>query len=221
MRETPYALALSWGLLSLGCGQTSDDPAVTPDAAAIPGVAEESPASCTMPSDCDGSDPTGRWRFEESCIAEERILRLEGCPTSELRLLEAEASGSMEFRDGRITSESILRAVMQLTVPSSCMGGTCMELEAALIEAEALEDDPEVSADIGCAQGANACVCDMELESPGPYTSGVPYTEDGGRVRVSGLDGETVTYEVCVQGDRLTLLEDEEILLRLTRMPDG
>ncbi|MBT8493748.1 MAG: hypothetical protein KJO07_11865 [Deltaproteobacteria bacterium] len=150
---------------------------------------DDNPA-CETFSAC-GGDPVGSWQATATCttgVSEQEEVALETCPEASIFVV-TDFAGSLDIEgDGTYAFDFEITTLVDLTLPPSCL--------AQVTSCEQLDETCSGNVDQGCR-------CSFQQVDESADTS---TWSTGGSV----LDLDNVTWDYCVNGDRLTMRTFEE-----------
>lgn len=155
------------------------------------GTCEATAAPC-------GGDPVGTWAVEAWCGDPAVNPWAADCPASTFEIEVVDVSGTRTLEDDNSYSQEITTVTdSTLVIDPGCLGLTCGELEAQLVE-----DFPSID----CASGGGVCTC--ELSATRTTTTQGTWELAGGVLGLTAEDGGVETFSICVTDGQMLTWED-------------
>lgn len=160
-----------------------------------------------------GGDIAGSWNAADICVDKALIaggFMVDGCPQASVGAIDFTPTGNFMFNtDGTYKLGLTLNGTIALNYPVSCLeGATCVELDAAVRLAMALDPNPAIQS-VSCA-GSSTCVCTF-VAAPETLAEAGTYTTSGNNLVTTPTgSGTPETVEYCVQGTTATLREPDD-----------
>jgi hypothetical protein len=156
----------------------------------------EPPVCSPTPSPCE-TDVVGTWTMRDFCLSEDTFPNNQGCPGSEVTIVDRDLQGTYTFADDATFSAQLVSTITTQIVLNTvaCFGITCVEHE------QSLNESPNLVA--VCTEQGQDCSCLMTSTQMIAFEGTHAVTEAGVVLTVDGRAGEPI--EACRTGDRLAL----------------